>query len=120
VREQFHGINHSTHALERSLAEHDWKGAGNAIASEWEVRRGLAKGITTPEIDQAFEAALAMGATAGKICGAGGGGCFFVYLPEKDAGLRAAIAEKVGAFPGIRHLPFRASRQGLTVETIAV
>jgi D-glycero-alpha-D-manno-heptose-7-phosphate kinase len=120
VREQFHGINHSTHALERALGEKDWKGAGNAIASEWEVRRGLAAGITTPEIDQAFARAMTKGATAGKICGAGGGGCFFVYLPEKSAGLKSAIAAEIGALPGIRHLPFRAAKQGLQVETISV
>ncbi|MBS1964012.1 MAG: hypothetical protein JST04_17500 [Bdellovibrionales bacterium] len=116
VREQFHGINHSTHSLEQALKEKNWTGAGNAIASEWEVRRGLASGITTPEIDRAFELAMAKGATAGKICGAGGGGCFFVYVPEKNPGVREAIVREVGALPGIRHLPFRAAKKGLTIE----
>lgn len=120
VRNQFHGINQSTHALEKALLEKDWKASGNAIASEWEVRRGLAQGITTPEIDKAFETALFKGATAGKICGAGGGGCFFVYLPEKNPGLKATIASEIGSLPGIRHLPFRASKKGLQVETITV
>ncbi len=116
VREQFHGINHAAHALESALREKNWKGVGSAIASEWEVRRGLAAGISTPEINEAFTIAMRLGATAGKICGAGGGGCFFVYLPEPDAGVRETIAREVGALPGIRHLPFRASKTGLVVE----
>jgi len=118
VREQFHGINHSTHLLEKALGEKDWSSVGNAIASEWEVRRGLAAGITTPEIDRAFTLAMDKGATAGKICGAGGGGCFFVYLPEKNPSLRETIIREIGALPGIRHLPFRAARKGLQIETV--
>ena len=116
VREQFHGINHSTHNLEKAFAEKDFAAVGNAIASEWEVRRGLAAGITTPEIERAFALAMEKGATAGKICGAGGGGCFFVYVPEKSPAIREAIIREVGALPGIRHLPFRVAKKGLQIE----
>ena len=116
VRERFHGINHSAHNLERALGEKDWKGAGNAIAEEWEVRRGLASGISTPEIDRAFALAMDKGATAGKICGAGGGGCFFVYVPEKNLSIRDEIIREVGALPGIRHLPFKVAKKGLQIE----
>ena len=120
VREQFRGINESTHALEKAFIAKDWKNVGTAIASEWNVRRGLAAGITTPEIDQAFALARELGATAGKICGAGGGGCFFVYLPEKNPARKAELVEKMSALSGIRHLPFRASRTGLQVDTVTV
>lgn len=117
VREQFTGINRATQALEKALGSRDWAAAGEAIAAEWKVRRELAPGITIPEIDRAFEYAMSHGATAGKICGAGGGGCFFVYLPEKNESLRTTLAREIGALPGIQALPFRASRTGLTVET---
>jgi D-glycero-alpha-D-manno-heptose-7-phosphate kinase len=116
VRDQFHGINHSTHNLEKALGEKDWRGVGSAISSEWEVRRGLANGITTPEIERAFAVALEKGATAGKICGAGGGGCFFVFIPEKNPVIREEIVREVGALPGIRHLPFRVAKKGLQIE----
>ncbi|MBC7387517.1 MAG: hypothetical protein H7301_15305 [Cryobacterium sp.] len=120
VREQFQGITGATHLLEANLAEKNWKGIGESIASEWSVRRGLAAGITTPEIDEAFSLALSLGATAGKICGAGGGGCFFVYLPEKNTALRESISASLSALPGIRSLPFRAARRGLTVEVTSL
>jgi D-glycero-alpha-D-manno-heptose-7-phosphate kinase len=116
VRERFHGINRATRLLERALGERDWVAVGNSIAAEWEVRRGLAAGISTPEIDRAFSIATENGATAGKICGAGGGGCFFVYLPDRDPSVRDAVARSVGSLPGIRPLPFRAARTGLIVE----
>ncbi len=118
VRDQFNGINRSTHALEKALVEKDWENSGRAIAQEWEVRRGLAAGISTPEINHAFTIALKNGATAGKICGAGGGGCFFVYMPVKNQTMREKIVQEIEALPGIRHLPFRAARQGLQIEML--
>jgi mevalonate kinase len=59
---------------------------------------------------------MRLGATAGKVCGAGGGGCFFAYLPDasdtrRRDQVRAAIEEL-----GIRHLPFRAAPKGLEVR----
>jgi D-glycero-alpha-D-manno-heptose-7-phosphate kinase len=116
VREQFRDINRSTHALEKALGDRNWRAVGSAIASEWDVRRGLAARIATPEIDQAFKMAGEKGASAGKICGAGGGGCFFVYVPEKNPEVRETIVREVGALSGIRPLPFRVARKGLQVE----
>jgi D-glycero-alpha-D-manno-heptose-7-phosphate kinase len=115
VRSKFQSIVDATHRLEAALWKGEWAEAGQAIASEWEVRRTLAQGITTPEIDQAFKAALSEGASAGKICGAGGGGCFFVYVPTGDAATKKRIVEKVTA-QGIRHLPFKAVPHGLEVK----
>ncbi len=45
-------------------------------------QKGLAKGVTTPEIDRIFDAARQAGAQASKICGAGGGGCFLTVVGE--------------------------------------
>ncbi len=115
VRNQFERIAEATRALETALIARDWEKAGHAIAQEWEVRRGLAQGISTPEIDQAFEIARSEGAPAGKICGAGGGGCFFVFVPSGDPELKARITKKITA-TGVRALPFRAVARGLEVK----
>ena len=72
----------------------DWDGVGVAIAEEWENRKRLAPGVTTPAIDGLIARAMAAGATAAKVCGAGGGGCLFCYGPP-DA--RAAIATALAA-----------------------
>ena len=53
--------------------------------------------------------ALTAGATAAKVCGAGGGGCLFCYGPPRA---RAAIAEAL-ASGGARLLDYRIDTEGL-------
>jgi D-glycero-alpha-D-manno-heptose-7-phosphate kinase len=120
TREKFGAIHQATHALERALFSQDWEAVGQAIASEWRARRTLAPGITTETMDRAFEAAMLGGATAGKVCGAGGGGCFFVYVPEgsdqpSGAKKRDQIRASIESL-GIRALPFKAASKGLEVR----
>jgi D-glycero-alpha-D-manno-heptose-7-phosphate kinase len=83
---------------------------GAAIAEEWENRKRLAPRVTTPAIDDLIARAAAAGATAAKVCGAGGGGCLFCYGPPQH---REAIASALAA-GGARLLDFRIERHGLT------
>lgn len=53
------------------------------------------KRTSTPKIERMMDAALAAGALGGKINGSGGGGCMFVYAPEKTGEVAEAI-EKAG------------------------
>lgn len=53
------------------------------------------KRTSTPKIERMMDAALAAGALGGKINGSGGGGCMFVYAPEKTQEVAEAI-EKAG------------------------
>ncbi len=46
---------------------------GDLLHASWQEKRKLAKGITNPQIDEAYEKALKAGATGGKLLGAGGG-----------------------------------------------
>ena len=58
----------------------------------------MAKGITNPVIQEAMEVALAAGAKAGKVSGAGGGGfIMFVVEPTKKVAVKEALA-KLGGF----------------------
>lgn len=120
THDKFAAIHRATHDLHGALTRQDWESVGSAIASEWRARRTLAPGITTDTMDRAFESAMKLGATAGKVCGAGGGGCFFVYLPESSdspggARSREQIKSAVEAL-GIRPLPFKAVPKGLEVK----
>lgn len=123
IRARFGKIASATHRLEEALMVRDWKAAGLAIADEWATRKTLAQGITTPEMDRAFESAQAIAGgqgaasgVSGKVCGAGGGGCFFVYL--EDASKPETKERIVEAFTaqGIRPLPFHAVPRGLEVR----
>ncbi|HAR41962.1 MAG TPA: hypothetical protein DCS07_04920 [Bdellovibrionales bacterium] len=116
VREKFQKITDATRRLETALLAGNWEAAGQGIAEEWAIRRTLANGITSPEIDRAFAAAAKIASVSGKICGAGGGGCFFILVPSADPAIKNRIRKAIEA-DGIRALPFQASLTGLEVRT---
>jgi D-glycero-alpha-D-manno-heptose-7-phosphate kinase len=83
--------------MERALESGNFEAAGRALAKEWENRKALIEGISTPEIDAAIEAATNAGAWGGKVCGAGGGGCIvFLAAPEKREDVARALATQPG------------------------
>jgi D-glycero-alpha-D-manno-heptose-7-phosphate kinase len=106
----FERIRDTAAIMRDYLAGGDWDGVGVAIAAEWENRQRLAPGVTTPAIDGLIARAMAAGATAAKVCGAGGGGCLFCYGPP---GKRTAIADALAA-GGARLLDYTIERDGLT------
>jgi len=92
-----------------ALQRGDWDEVGRQIAIEWDNRKRLAPGVTTPTIESLIARATAAGATGAKVCGAGGGGCLFCYGPPKA---REAIAEALAA-GGARLLDYRVEAEGL-------
>jgi D-glycero-alpha-D-manno-heptose-7-phosphate kinase len=106
----FERIRETAAAMRQCLARGDWDGVGAALAEEWDNRKRLAPGVTTPAIDALIARATAAGATAAKVCGAGGGGCLFSYGPPAK---RTAIADAHAA-GGARLLDFTIERHGLT------
>lgn len=115
IRSRFGKIVRATQQLEAALRLGDWVEAGLAIADEWATRKTLAAGITTPEMEKAFEAAQKIAPVSGKVCGAGGGGCFFIYLAEPNDSHKKQIQEAFTT-QGIRALPFHASPKGLQIQ----
>lgn len=103
------------HDMEKALESHDFEAAGAALGAEWDARKKLVDGITTPEVDAAIAAAVGAGAWAGKVCGAGGGGCI-VFLTPPHA--RDAVIRALGRVPG-RVLDVAPTAAGLTDEEAA-
>lgn len=107
----FERIRDTASAMRGALERGDWDEVGRQIATEWDNRKRLAPGVTTPAIDALMTRAAAAGATAAKVCGAGGGGCLFCYgPPSAHADIAAALAAG-----GARVLDFRIEREGLRV-----
>jgi D-glycero-alpha-D-manno-heptose-7-phosphate kinase len=105
----FERIRDTAAAMRDALQKGDWDEVGYQIAAEWENRKRLAPGVTTSAIDDLIEHAAAAGATAAKVCGAGGGGCLFCYGPPTA---RTAIAEALTR-GGARVLDYRIDMKGL-------
>ncbi len=109
VFDSFERIRDTASTMREALAAADWDAVGSSIAAEWEHRKRLAPGVTTPAIDDLIARASAAGATAAKVCGAGGGGCLFCYgPPNRQETIRAALAEG-----GARLLDFDLEEHGL-------
>ena len=105
----FERIRDTAVAMRAALERGDWDEVGRQVAIEWDNRKRLAPGVTTPTIDDLIARARAAGATAAKVCGAGGGGCLFCYGPPHA---RAAIANALAA-GGARLLDYRIETEGL-------
>jgi len=98
--------------MERALDSGNFEAAGAALHKEWEHRKAMIEGISTPEIDAAIDVARAAGAWGGKACGAGGGGCVVFLFPREK---REAIVQALATVPG-RVLDTAPVAHGLTVD----
>jgi D-glycero-alpha-D-manno-heptose-7-phosphate kinase len=113
VAAAFERIRDTASHMRDALSMRDWDEVGRQIAAEWENRKRLAPGVTTTAIDQLIAAATAAGATAAKVCGAGGGGCLFCYGPPNR---RPHIAQALTG-GGARVLDYHIEAEGLRVES---
>jgi D-glycero-alpha-D-manno-heptose-7-phosphate kinase len=105
----FERIRDTAAAMREALACGDWDEVGRQIAREWENRKLLAPGVTTPAIEALIVRARAAGAVGAKVCGAGGGGCLMCYAePKRTPAVREALSGS-----GARLLDFRIDTKGL-------
>jgi D-glycero-alpha-D-manno-heptose-7-phosphate kinase len=71
----------------------DTEALGQLLDETWQVKRRLGPGVSTPAIDEWYRRARAAGALGGKLCGAGGGGCLLLVVPEAcRSAVRAALS----------------------------
>jgi D-glycero-alpha-D-manno-heptose-7-phosphate kinase len=112
VQLSFARIRDIAGAMRKALERRDWPEVGRQIGAEWENRKKLAPGVTTPEIDSMLAAAQRAGAIGGKVCGAGGGGCLFCFAePGAIPTVRQALADS-----GARVLDFTIEAKGLVIK----
>ena len=108
----FEGIIAAAGSLLDSLRRGTFDGIDEALREEWANRRLLSAGILTPEIDGIIALAGTYGARSAKICGAGGGGCLVLSVPE---GQRQTIESKLRE-RGVQVLDYSVAREGVSLE----
>lgn len=82
---------------------------GELLHEAWQNKRILSDMVTTPEIDQIYDAARDAGAVGGKLLGAGGGGFMLLFAnPEDHDRIRAKLDKLI-------HVPFKFENGGSRV-----
>lgn len=109
----FDGIRDTAIKTRHALLTNDWENLGEILKASHPERKKLAPTITTPQMDLLIEKALANGAIAPKVCGAGGGGCIAFYCEEdRKSEVEKALAETANA----EVLAWKVSHEGLTIK----
>lgn len=109
----FERIVEAAGGVRDALIRGNWDDLAAQINMEWEARKRLAPGVTTPTIEMLIADASAAGAHAAKVCGAGGGGCLFCLTDPEDVPAVQQALTKGGA----RILDYRIETDGLRVHT---
>jgi len=115
VFEIFERIRDAAEQMRDALLADDWHAVGEIMRAAYPNRKRLAPNITTPLMDAIVEKALANGAEAAKVCGAGGGGCIAFLCAD---GRKEDVARALASEPGAEVLNWKVSRDGLIVSEI--
>ncbi|MHB8203692.1 MAG: hypothetical protein ACYDHG_08300, partial [Desulfomonilaceae bacterium] len=95
TRAKLEEIRRITIRIWETVEAADWEALCPLVNEEWFVRRSLAPGVSNPTIDSMISAAMAAGAVAGKVCGAGGGGCMITLTPpSKRSAVEKALSDQ--------------------------
>jgi D-glycero-alpha-D-manno-heptose-7-phosphate kinase len=113
IFEIFEGIRDTSVAMRSALLLNDWDEVGKVLANAHPQRQRLSPHITTPQMDHLIETALANGAIAPKVCGAGGGGCIAFFCED---GRRSDVEQALSAEDGAEVLDWNVEPTGLVVK----
>ena len=109
----FEGIRDSSIAVREALLASDWDRVGEVLTKAHPQRQRLSPNITTPHMDKLIDNALANGAIAPKVCGAGGGGCIAFFVEQ---GRKADVENALRSDPTVDVLDWNLSDDGLTIK----
>jgi D-glycero-alpha-D-manno-heptose-7-phosphate kinase len=110
--ELFDGIRDSAVRMRKALLADDWSEVSATMRTAYPNRKRLAPGVTTPQMERLVEKALANGAEAAKVCGAGGGGCIAFLCAE---GRKNDVEHALRSEDGAEVLDWKFSQEGLIV-----
>jgi len=110
VIESLHYIKESGYRILDIVKSGNITELGKMFDEHWKYKKRMAKGITNPEFNKIYDAAMKNGALGGKISGAGGGGFFLFYCEEGKHKLRSAMAEE-----GLKEMKFDFDFEGTKI-----
>ena len=85
---------------------------GDMLDAAWRLKKEVAPLASTPEIDALYIRCREVGATGGKLLGAGSGGHFLLYV---EPGRREGVVRAALETPGARIVAFHFASRGATI-----
>jgi len=108
--EGMHYIKEIGQEILAAMESDDVDEVGKLFDAHWQHKKKTSRKMTNPRFDQIYQAAKDAGALGGKISGAGGGGFFTFYVPEKHTEFRSAMQRF-----GLKELHYRFDFEGSKV-----
>lgn len=98
---------HRLYELQRDNAAAMWEHMAYAVPERfidhvnenWRIKRTVHDGITNTQIEGIIQRAYAAGATAAKVCGAGGGGFLYLVVPPS---MQKSVRSELSGLPELR------------------
>ncbi len=113
ISDIFDGIRDTSIKLRAALLVSDWDLVGEILKAAHPHRKRLSPHITTPRMDELIDIALANGAIAPKVCGAGGGGCIAFYCEE---GRKNEVENALRKEEDAEVLDWKVATEGLVIK----
>jgi D-glycero-alpha-D-manno-heptose-7-phosphate kinase len=111
VRDALQSISNAAHGVRAAILARDWDAVGEALDQEWRARQRLSPAVSNARIERLISEGRSAGAVAGKVCGAGGGGCLVLWVRD---GAGEAVGRRVERAGG-RVLEFQYTETGVRV-----
>lgn len=106
-------LKHAAKAMRDALAGSDFGGVRQVLNENWHQQKRLHPAISNETLEQIFAIAMRNGASAGKACGAGGGGALVFYASNDGEAVRLSRALGDG---GLTVIEFALDLEGLADE----
>ena len=95
--EAMHGLKREAQLMKDCLLRGDMDGIVDSMRGGWANKKQSARTVSNPHLDAIYESALAAGALAGKVSGAGGGGFMLFFVPTTK---RMDVTRALAGFSG--------------------
>lgn len=108
ARTNIDGLVALTEPVRKAITEGKVSQIGKILDKSWKLKKQMASSVSNGRLDDLYEKALAAGAEGGKVAGAGGGGCLFLFVkPTARAKVRTALTKS-----GLREVPIGFELEG--------
>ncbi|MGA2067667.1 MAG: GHMP kinase [Thermoguttaceae bacterium] len=104
--DNLHYVKELGYQIQEVLESGEVRKFGELMNAHWQHKKQRSGNMSNPDIDRAYDLALANGAVGGKLIGAGGGG-FLLFYSEDKTRLRHAMSQA-----GLREVRFRFDFEG--------